>query len=146
VGGNKVIAVVVLAIVILGAIVIIVRQQGSSSDVPEWVKEQPVKLITSKQPYEVKTYKQGQIMDIKPDLATGYRMVDGQLMASPQTCASCQKQIPTKPHKIVTEPPGDPGTEPPPEEGPAFESYTCPLCGKEANVDPEKEVVPPPAR
>ena len=135
-GGNKVIAVVVLIIVILGAIIVIVKQQASSDDVPQWVKDQPVKLISSEQPYTVKEFRQGDIMDVPVDKATGYRMIDGKLWAGVMTCTSCQKQIPVKAHK-VEEPPAEGADMAPPPEPPEFESYTCPLCSKEANPKPE---------
>jgi len=121
--------------------VIIVRQQGSGDKVPEWVKETPVKLVTADKPYTVKEFKQGNIMECEIDKATGYRLIDGKKWAGAMTCASCNKQIPVKPHAVVVEPEGaPPPDEPPPEQ----ESYTCPECGKEAMPQPDQEPPPPP--
>jgi len=142
VGGNKVIAVVVLIIVILGAIIVIVRQSTGRDDVPQWVLDQEVKLISAEQPYEVKKFRQGDIMDVEIDKATGYRVIDGKKWAGIHTCVSCGKQIPVKAREIKDEPLEGPEMEPPPIE--EFESYTCPLCGKEANPRPGEEGMPPP--
>jgi len=108
--------------------------ESGNSDVPQWVLDQKVKLVSSDQPYEVKEFRQGDIMDVDIDKATGYRVIDGKKWAGIQVCVSCGKQIPVKPREIKDEPSEGPEMEPPPIE--EFESYTCPLCGKEANPRP----------
>ena len=142
VGGNKVIAMVVLIIVILGAIVVIVKQQGGADDVPQWVLDQKVKLVSAEKPYAVQEFRQGDIMNCKIDSKTSYRIIEGKLWAGVMTCDSCKKQIPGKAREVVEPTPGE---EAPPPEEPEMEKYTCPECGKEAYPDPEDAGAPPPA-
>jgi hypothetical protein len=132
-GGGKVVATVVLILVILVAIVLIAKQQSKTIRIPDEVLARKIELITSTQPYTVKTVTYKEIQDVPIDPATGYRRIEGKLWASKTMCANCNQAIPSQPMRQDA-----------PEEGPEPDAdYTCPLCKKSA-FEPQ-EVAEPPA-